>query len=407
MTVKKPVPCSIYDLRGIQEWLDEMAQQGLFLKEVNRRFDRAEFEVGGPAPVRYRLDPVVRRRKENEAHIPLYAQMGWNYVDRVPRWYYIFSCGDPGAPELYSDPQSLSLALNHIIRRDVRNNLLLILFALAVLPFVLFFPTAAYNFQNLLLWERPRDVFFMVSYPILLVLCLPLLAFESRRMRNIRDTLAQGMPLKAGKRMNRPPWYVVWALIYTIYVLPHLLFPDVRWDVCGLDERALPHPWPTAAQVEQVGSSPLAEEPVIDGYIQYNDSPFAPVQEEVHRWRVLDPNDPTDTDLHTTVRYVRACSPKIARWLYQMELDREAKSLEDRQSTRYTYRVTNLAPFASRDWPGLDRLEATTYRWDGRDSWTFAALRGDDVLLVDYTGAARWEDCLPLFLETLDQEVTP
>ena len=39
MTVNKPVPCSIDDIRGIQEWLDEMALQGLFLVEFNRRFD--------------------------------------------------------------------------------------------------------------------------------------------------------------------------------------------------------------------------------------------------------------------------------------------------------------------------------------------------------------------------------
>ena len=49
MAVKKPVPCSIYDLRGIQKWLDEMARQGLFHNQVNPRFERAELEGGGPA----------------------------------------------------------------------------------------------------------------------------------------------------------------------------------------------------------------------------------------------------------------------------------------------------------------------------------------------------------------------
>lgn len=405
MTVKKPVPCSIYDLRGIQEWLDEMALQGLFLKEVNSRFDRAEFEVGDPAPVRYRLDPVIRRGKEDDEHIALYAQMGWNYVDRVARWYYIFSCADPDAPELYSDLQSLSLAMDTLVRRDFRNHVLLALALLAVLPLVLFFPTTAYNFRNLLLWERPRDVFFMMSYPILLVLCLPLLAFESRRMRNIRDTLAQGLPLKAGKRWNRPSfwvWYVpLWCVIY---FLPRLIFPDVRWDVCGLEERALSHPWPTAAQVEAVGAHPLTEEPVMDGYIRYNDSPFAPMQEEVHRYRAASPN--YLSDLSVTIRYIRAGSPKIARWLYQMERDQEFKRLEDRRSTRYTYQITNLTPFVPQDWPGLDRLEVTRYKERGEDSWTFAALRGNDVLLVDYTGSVRWEDCLPLFVEALDKEAT-
>lgn len=401
MTVKKPVPCSLYDLRGIQEWLDEMALQGLFLKEVNRRFDRAEFEVGDPAPVRYRLDPVVRKGKENEEHVALYAQMGWNYVDRVYTWYDIFSCADPEAPELYSDYQSLALAMDGLVRRDLRNHVLLALSLLAVLLLILFFPTPGHNFRNLLLWEQPEYVFDMVAYPIVLVLCLPLLVFEYRQTQKIRDTLAQGLPLKAGKRRKKLPWYVVWALTYLpIFLLPKLIFPDVGWDVCGLEERALAHPWPTAAQVEQVGAHPLTEEPVMDGYIRYNDSPFAPVQEEVHRYRAASPN--YLSDLSVTIRYIRAGSPKIARWLYQMERDQEFKRLEDRQSTRYTYQITNLTPFAPRDWPGLDRLEVTRYKERGEDSWTFTLLRGNDVLLVDYTGSVQWEDCLPLFLEALD-----
>lgn len=405
MSVKIPVPCSIYDIRGVEEWLDEMALKGLFLKEVNSRFDRAVFELRDPAPVRYRLDPITRKGKEDDEHLALYAQMGWNYVDRVARWYYIFSCADPDAPELYTDPQSLALAMSSLVRRDFRNHVLFALALFAVIPFMLLFPTPGYNFRNLLLWERPRDVFFIASYPFLLVLCLPMLVLEYRRTRKIRDTLAQGLPLKAGKRRNKLPWYVIWALIYIpLSLLPRLLFPSVGWEVCGLDEIALSHPWPTAAQIEQLGAAPLTEEPAIDGYVLYNDSPFAPVQEEVNRYRAASPV--YLSDLSVTIRYIRAGPPKIARWLYQMELDQKFKELEDRQSPRYTARITELAPFAPQERPGLDRLEVTRYKERGEDSWTFALLRGKDVLLVDYTGSVRWENCLPLFLEALDKEVT-
>lgn len=405
MTVKKPVPCSLYDIRGIQEWLDEMALQGLFLKGVTYQFDRAFFEVGEPRPVRYRLDPVTRKGKKDDEYIALYAQMGWTYVDRIKRWYYIFSCDDPEAPELYSDYQSLSLAVDRIVRRNIRMNLLLALFLFAVL-FLEFFVTGHSTFRNLLLWENPRSVFISGIYPVMMVICLPLLAYETHNIIKIRNTLAQGLPLKAEKRRNRPPWYAIWLPTYlTVSLLPQLLFPSVGWDVCGLEERALSHSWPTAAQVEAVGSSPLGSEPVIDGYIRYNDSPFAPVQEEVNRYRMLDPDDLTDTDLSTTIRYVRASSPRTARWLYRLEVEEETKWLNARQKSPYSCRVTELTPFAPRDWPGLDRLEVARYKDDGEDSWAFAALRGNDFLLVDYTGSARWEDCLPLFLEALDKEV--
>ena len=75
MTVKRPIPCSLYDIQGMQDWLDEMALQGLFFQNFTRRNDAANFLVDAPRPVRYRLDPVGEHwndveRKEN------YAQMG-------------------------------------------------------------------------------------------------------------------------------------------------------------------------------------------------------------------------------------------------------------------------------------------------------------------------------------------
>ncbi len=407
MAVKKPVPCSIYDLRGIQEWLDEMARQGLFLKQVNSRFERAEFEVGAPAPVRYRLDPVNRKGKTDDEHIALYAQMGWNYVDRAGRWYCIFSCDDPEAPELYTDPQSLALAMDSLVRRDIRNHLLTVLLFVLLIPLILFFPTP-YSLKNLLLWENPRDLVMTIILFALLPFPFAFTFFDIRRILKIRNTLAHGLPLPAKKRWNRPPfwsWYIPFWVI--LYWLPRLILPSIGWEVCGLDEITPSHPWPAAAQIEQLGAYPLAEEPVTDGYVRLNDSPLAPVQEEINRHRVLDPHAPTNTDLHTTIRYIRASSPRLARWLYQMERDQEAKSLEARQSPPYAYRVTNLVPFAPRDWPGLDRLEAASYQWQEQESWTFAVLRGNDVLLVSYTGTARWEDCLPLFLEALDKEAAP
>ena len=69
--------------------------------------------------------------------------------------------------------------------------------------------------------------------------------------------------------------------------------------------------------------------------------------------------------------------------------------------------MTGVQTCALPIWPGLDRLEAASYQWQEQESWTFAVLRGNDVLLVSYTGTARWEDCLPLFLESLDKEAAP
>ena len=181
MTVKKPVPCSIYDIRGIQEWLDEMALQGLFLTGVSLHFDRAIFYTGVPRPVRYRLDPIIKNRKNlniNEEHKELYAQMGWEYIDCAARRYNIFSCDNPDTPELYSDPQSLALALDNRAKRDIRLNLLVGLLALAVL-FLDFFLPPGRTLQNLLLWEDPRDLVITGLFYIFLPIALLLMVLRS------------------------------------------------------------------------------------------------------------------------------------------------------------------------------------------------------------------------------------
>ncbi len=405
MTVKKPVPCSIYDIRGIQEWLDEMALQGLFLTGVSLHFDRAIFYTGVPRPVRYRLDPIIKNRKNlniNEEHKELYAQMGWEYIDCAARRYNIFSCDNPDTPELYSDPQSLALALDNRAKRDIRLNLLVGLLALAVL-FLDFFLPPGRTLQNLLLWEDPRDLVITGLFYIFLPIALLLMVFEVRRIIKTRNTLAQGLPLKAEKRRNRIPfwaWYIPFCCCAIF--LPRLLLPSIGWEVQGLDEAVLSHPWPTAAQLEAVGPHPLAEEPEMDGYVRYNDSPFAPVQEFVDRYLSAGSGPDAPVFFPADIRYVQASSPRVARWIYRLELDEESKSLERRQHPPYANRVSELTPFIARDWTGLDRLEVAQYRYRGEDSWTFAVLRGNDVLLVGYTGLSRWEDCLPLFLEALD-----
>lgn len=403
MAVKKPVPCSIYDIRGIQEWLDEMARNGLFLAEVNSHLDRAVFETGDPAPVRYRLDPLNKDSEKNEERKELYVQMGWTYVTQIGCSFNLYSCDDPSAPELYSDPQSLALALDNWVRRGIRNSLLVGLFAIAVLLLTFFLPPGR-ALQNLLLWEDLADLVEDCFYIVFIIVYIPLLVLDIRRMLKIRSTLAQGLPLKAKKRWNRPPflaWYL--PLMLVLIFLPDILFPSVGWEVQGLDEAVLSHPWPTAAQLEAVGPAPLTEEPEMDGYVRVNDSPFAPVQEYVSVEYYL----PSLGGYWTGVRYVQARSPKIAALIYRLERNKEVRYYEKAPSYPNNNRITELQPFQPWHWPGLDRAELARYHRHGQDVWTLLLLREADVLMVEYSGRAQPEDCLPLFLDALDKEVTP
>ena len=405
MTVKKPVPCSLLDIRGIQEWLDEMALQGLFLVDVNRKFDRAEFELGDPAPVRYRLDPVGKDVEKDKDREGPYAEMGWKFVCHIPRWYYIFSCGDPEAPELYSDPQSLAIAMEPMIRRDLRSSILGALFCVAVF-FLCFLVRPGSALRNMLLWEYPQDLVLTVLYPILLVLCLPLFVFDFRRIVKIRDTLAQGLTLKAKKRRKRIPflaWYI--PLYLSIFLLPRLLLPETNMEYFDLSEAPLSRPWPGIVQTEAAGPRPLgpSPEPYAHGYAATNSSWFVPIQE----YASTDWDTRSSGSFWTGVRYFKARSPRVAELIWQMERDKEARYHENALTYPGNSRITELQPFQPWDWPGLDRAELARYHRQGHDIWTLLLQRGNDVVMVEYSGYARPEDCIGLFLEALDKEGTP
>lgn len=406
MTVKKLIPCSPYDIPGIQSWLDEMALQGLFLKEFTPRWDRAVFELGDPKPMRYRLDPISRNIEKDREREEPYAQMGWTFVDYIPHRFYVFSCDDPEVPELYTDPQSLAMAMGDLIRREIRNTLLLIS-GIALTSAILLFWGWRPILRNLILWEDPRELVSLSLALLVLVVCCIAAAVQTRNLLKKRDTLAQGLPLKARRRWNRPQWFVPWFFVYfltmcLITFLPRLLLPPVGWEIFDLDEVELAHLWPSIVQTEAPGPRPLEAEPKADGYITANSSWLAPVQQTVEtEWGLYGPGHVNQ--YRTSIEYIQARSPGAARLIFRVELDHAAQSLNRWTEWNGYLHIDNLQPFQPQSRPGLDRLEVSRYtRW-GRDCWSIAALRGTDILVVEYIGYASWEDCLPLFLAALDQ----
>lgn len=398
MTVKKPMPCSLYDMEGIQSWLDEMARQGLFLDRIAFHNDRFIFRTGEPRAVRYRLDPIVPGYNYGERK-ELYAQAGWEFEDTVTNLYCVYSCADPSVPELYTDPQSLSCAVRGLFRRLLRKNVLFYL-VLAFLTVCIFFVEREEFIRNLLLGERPLQPLMGVLLVAALILAVISEGLYLKRLWTVCRTLEQGLPLKAGRRWNRPR-YLVWFIpVYVLASLSSKLALNYSTETLyTYDAALLSHPWPTAAQIEQIDPGQSSD---ADGYLVKNTSHFAPVQEYVS----LNQPGGSPRAFYTTIRYVRASSPGTADKIYRMERDERADKLEQWQTRNYPSRITGLEPLAPRDWPGLDRLEVAQFVSGDAPGWCFTLLRGNDVLLVSCTNSARWEDCLPLFLEALDKEVT-
>lgn len=399
MTVKKPMPCSLYDIEGIQNWLDELARQGLFLDRVAFHNDRFIFRVGEPGPVRYRLDPIAPGYNYGERK-ELYAQAGWEFVDTITSLYCVYSCADPSVPELYTDPQSLSCAVRGLFRRLLRKNGLFFL-VLAFFTACILFVEREEFIRNLLLGERPLQPLIDVLMVAALVLAAISEGLYLKRQWTVYRTLEQGLPLKAGRRWNRPS-YLVWFIpVYFLVSISSKLALNYSTETLyTYDAALLSHPWPTAVQLEQV---PEDRELFPDGYLVKNSSYFAPVQEYVSvEYRL-----PALGDCWTGVRCVQTRSPEIAAMIYRLERDKEVRYYEKALSYPNNNRITELQPFQPWNWPGLDRAELARYHRRGQDVWTVLLLRGNDVLMVEYDGRAQPEDCIGLFLEALDKEATP
>ncbi len=135
-------PCPVYDLAGMQQWLEEMAAQGLHLDPSSGFFlGMGIFVEGQPAKVRYRME-AVRYRKlfsrytgdPNDAIADLAAEFGWQLVCRH-REFDIYRTEDPYAPEFNTDPALQATSLKSV-ESNLRSALFSTIFWVILWPFL-------------------------------------------------------------------------------------------------------------------------------------------------------------------------------------------------------------------------------------------------------------------------------
>ena len=113
------LPLSIYDIPGIEHWLEEQANAGLFPVYLN---SWATFEPTGIPGTRFRLEPWGKEgTSPTEEQLELTHQAGWEYAFTIGQVYFLFFTSNPEAPDLYTDFESRGLSLARLEKR-VRNN---------------------------------------------------------------------------------------------------------------------------------------------------------------------------------------------------------------------------------------------------------------------------------------------
>ena len=135
--VHRLCPCDQSDIEGIQSWLEDMAEQGLFLVEDGVFCGIFTFERKAPRKVAYRLDVAQKRKPRflesadelSNEEVELYRSMGWEYLLQYGEFrVYRSEMGD--APELNTETETHAITINLLKKKYRRSCVSAILMAL-------------------------------------------------------------------------------------------------------------------------------------------------------------------------------------------------------------------------------------------------------------------------------------
>ncbi|WP_294143920.1 DUF2812 domain-containing protein [uncultured Clostridium sp.] len=234
-------PVSTFDIKEIENWLEEMAAEGWFLKEAGPY--AWLFEAGEPENVRYRIDPATEKKGKLDEEKRLdYEAMGWRYAATQRDFYHIFMSDNPETEELHTDAVVESFSVRMLEKR-LRNELmegvlvvaLMALNGFSVLKALIRYPVLT------LIEMRPAMIFYQIFYIIWFVGWISVCIKICRR----RKCLAAGiMPDGETVHTNRESkkkrlWHSLERLsvILLIAGLVLSLFPDKSGQTVSMEEQ--------------------------------------------------------------------------------------------------------------------------------------------------------------------------
>ena len=205
-TVRKITPVSLYDMPGLEQWLEEMANLGLFPLKVR---EWTTFRKDGTPGTRFRLEPMGKDREPPQAQLDLYREAGWEYAFSMGRAYLLFYSTDPNAPELHTDWMTKGQALDQLAKR-IRwgkwHRILYVAFFFLWISFLTLLPAllspSRFDVQPDRWAYLPKTLVSLTSLPLVLFLGA-LLLFYGKEVRDFRQLLRMHRNLSEG--MPPPP----------------------------------------------------------------------------------------------------------------------------------------------------------------------------------------------------------
>ena len=404
--VRKAIPYQLYDMAGLQQWFEEMSAKGFLLDSFGIR--TGIFRVVEPAPgVRYRLEPQTYWDQsldydKNEA----YAKMGWEYVDFIGHYYYIYRAEDPETEELHTDPMTQSYVFDRYLKRHLRAFFAFLVLALGQLAYTIGFDRDSLtlmlpNFLEQLVLDTQYVVPFLLADLWSLLVITPVVYFRVWMLWKLRDKLAMGVPLDEGQRRPRSLARTVafFAVPITLWCVGTLgvFIPPYQQTTLTPDP---PTPAPLVSLYDLELDPAIQNPEFIYSMAETSFSPLA-VKQDLSQW--TDWEEPDDPTASISIDYVDAVSPTFAGWV----LD----------SWKRTDEVEDGIPWQEASRPGLDRLYtyievpegpagydvgdhhytvnqfADTYYWLGQ--------AGDQAFRLTVRGTVPPEEALDLLLERM------
>lgn len=225
---RKMLPVSIYDLSGLEGWLEEQAKAGLFSVFMN---GWATFTPTALPGTRFRLEP-----REGEGGSPgpekleKCREAGWDFALTVGSLYCLFYTTRPGASELCFDDRGRREYMARIERRSRRSRLI---------GWAVFLLTAALGLWGVLHFQSRFDVqpepfarwsliLLSLFEPMMLILATALLLVY-RQSRQDRRALRKSSRVSEKLRRYVPP--LRWAAVENILVMA-LAALVLIWGLC-------------------------------------------------------------------------------------------------------------------------------------------------------------------------------
>lgn len=418
MAIKKWLPCSMWDFTGLQDWINEQAAAGYALMAWPGVWDigRISFQEDPTArTARYRLEPIDDRIWEQERN-ELYAQSGWTFITKIHKLYAVYRCDDPEVPELYADPESLSLTFKKLIKRQWLEMIFTFIWA------------------GWILWDEIVNLFtapallplqLILSTEILLPLYLALFVCVAAqlirtvhrlvKLRRLRRQLALGVLPAAGKRHYQELWDNLSAVVALLCVV-YLVFLGISGDMHtkyleSQEEWDFPHV--TLEELVSEGTEfRMYNNQEMLSFDKFKHSLLAPEQYETAQGAMATLPDGTQQEYRLYLDHFRTLSPAVAEVAYhgkiaerQKELEEYRKNWEENSPSLHS-KYPNAYDYVHQDTlddSTLDDLYVFAYQFSDREhpNVHYVGRYGEQVFTMMCTGGIDGEAALALLTERL------